>query len=116
AAGTQLALLEIETEPVSGNLCQRSPRTLAHVLSAKLDQTSPVVPQDRPCVALEQDGREGGGAETPAHQQPVLVTHLPRRQGTPLPAKARGALRVALAQRLGGERLAGNRLDLGVIL
>ena len=48
-------------------------------------------------------------------KQPVLVTHLSRRQRTPRPAEARRTLRVALPQRLGGERLAGNRLDLGVI-
>src|SRR6202011_1083598 len=58
---------------------------------------------------------EGRGADTPADQEPVLVTHLSRRQRTPLPAKARRTLRVALPQRLGRERLARDRLHLGGI-
>src|ERR1700720_2503817 len=112
----ELQLLELETEAVGGDLRERRPGALAHVLSAKLDQAGPVAPDDGSGLAREKhDGREGRGAETPPDQQPVLVTHLSRRQGAPCPAKARRTLRVALAQRLGGERLAGDRLDLGVV-
>ena len=112
----ELQSLEFEAEAVRGNLCQRRPGTLAHVLSAELDQTTPVAPQNGPGLALEHDGREDRGAETPTDQEPVLVTHLSRRQRPPRPAKTRRTLRVALPQRLGGERLARDRLDLGVII
>jgi hypothetical protein len=116
AAGPELQPLELETEAVHGDLRERSPGALAHVLSTELEGAGPVTPQDGSGLALEHDGWEGRGAETPTDQQPVFVAHLPRRQGAPCPAKARRTLRVALAQRLGGERLAGDRLDLGVIL
>ena len=72
--------------------------------------------QHRPRLRLEHQRRERRGAHAPADQQPGLVAHLPRRQRARRPAEALGALRVAFAQRLGGERLAGDRLHLGVVL
>ena len=52
----------------------------------------------------------------PSRRAGRLVAHLPRRERPARPAEALGALRVAFAQRLRGERLAGDRLDLGIVL
>src|SRR5579871_1387633 len=57
-----------------------------------------------------------GKIAVPTPQPAVLVAHRSRFKRTPRPAKPLGALRVAFAQRLGREWLAGDRLDLGVIL
>jgi hypothetical protein len=67
-------------------------------------------------LRLEHQRRKRRRAHAPADQQSVLVAHLPRRERAALPAEALGALRVAFAQCLRGERLAGDRLDLGIVL
>ena len=67
-------------------------------------------------LGLEHQRREGRRAHAPADQQAGIVAHLPRRQRPLRPAETLGALRITFAQRLRGKRLAGNRLDFGVVL
>jgi len=67
-------------------------------------------------TALEHQCREHRGAHAPADQHAGLVLHLPWRKRALGPAKPFSPLLVALAQRLGGERLAGDWLHFGVVL
>src|SRR4029077_15919254 len=69
AAGPEFELLELEAEAVRGDLRPRSPGALAHVLRTKLDEASPVAPQDGPGLALEHDRREARSAEAPPDQE-----------------------------------------------
>ena len=109
--------IDVEAQPVGRDLRERGPGALAHVVRADLHHAACRRWRStaRAC-GLEHQRREGRRAHAPADQQAVLVAHLPRRQRAARPAEALGALRVAFAQRLRGERLAGDRLDLGVVL
>ena len=106
----------IEPEPVGRDLGERGPGALAHVVGPGLHDAGAVIPDHRAGLRLEHQRRKGRRAHAPADQQAGLVAHLPRRERAPRPAKALGALRVAFAQGLRGERLAGNRFHLGVVL
>ncbi|GCC46875.1 hypothetical protein chiPu_0030808, partial [Chiloscyllium punctatum] len=116
AAGAERQLVEIETERVGRDLRQRGPGALPHVVRTGLHHALAVGTDHRARIALEHDGRERRGADSPADQEAVLVAHLARLQRTSRPAETLGRPGVALAQRLGGERLAGGRLDLGIVL
>ena len=112
----ELELLEVEAEPIGGDLGERGPGALPHVVRPRLHQAGAVAAQHRPSFGLEHQRREGRGAQAPADEHPRLVAHLPGRERTARPAEALGALGVAFAQGLRGERLAGDRLDLGIVL
>ena len=75
-----------------------------------------VAAQHRARLGLEHQRRKCRRAHAPADEQAGLVAHLSRLERALRPAEALGALRIAFAQRLRGERLAGDRLDLGVVL
>ena len=81
-----------------------------------LHHAAAVAADDRARFGLEHQRRKCRGAHAPTDQQAGLVAHLPRRERAFRPAEALGALRVAFAQRFRGKRLAGDRLDLGIVL
>ena len=115
-AGPELNLFEFEAQPVGRNLGERGPRTLTHLVRPRLDQAGPVAAHDRTGLGLEHDRRKRCGAHSPTDKEASLVTHLSCCGRALRPAKERGSLRVAFAQGLGGERLAGDRLDFGIVL
>ncbi len=70
----------------------------------------------RPGFRLEHERRKSRGAHAPADQHAGIVARLSRRERAFRPAEALGALGIAFAQGFRGERLAGNRLDVGIVL
>ena len=115
-AGPELDLLDVEPKRIGRDLRERGPGALAHVVRADLHDAAAVAAQHRARLGLEHQRRERSRCPRPSRPAARLVAHLPRRERRRCPAEALGALRVALAQRLRGERLAGDRLDLGVVL
>ena len=85
-------------------------------MRADLHDAAAVSPQHGFGLGLEHERRKRRRADAPADEQSVRVAHLPRCERAALPAETLGALRVAVAQRLRGERLARDRLDLGIVL
>ncbi len=114
-AGFEFDLLDVEAERVGGDLGERGPRALAHVVGADLHRAAAVAPQHRTRLGLKHQRREGRGAHAPADQHAGVVAHRPRLKRALRPAEALGAVRIAFAQRLGRERLAGDRFDLGIV-
>ena len=117
AAGAELHLLEIEAEA--------SAAIWASAVQAPWPMSCAPVSTSAGAVAPHHGARlrpgtcRAGNVAVPMPQptsKPVLVAHLcaARADGLDQPKRVR-ALRVALAQRLGGERLAGDRLDLGIV-
>ena len=115
-AGPELDLVDVEPKPIRRDLRQRGPGALPHVVSPDLHDAAAVAAQHRLGLGLEHERGKRRRAHAPADEQAVIIAHLPGCERTALPAELPGALRVALAQRLGGERLAGDRLDLGIVL
>src|SRR3954466_6762645 len=99
----------------SAAICASGPGALPHVMSPDLHGAAAVAPQPRLGLGLKHERGKRRRAHAPADEQAVIIAHLPGCERTTLPAELPGALRVALAQRLGGERLAGDRLDLGIV-
>ncbi len=115
-AGPELDLFDVEPEPIGGDLRQRGPGALAHVVRPDLHHAATVPAQHGLGLRLKHERGKRGRAHAPADQQSGGVAHLPRRKWTALPAEALGTLPVTLAQRLRGERLARDRLDVGIVL
>ena len=99
----------------AAELRERGPGALAHVSCARFDQAGAVAAQHRARLGLEHDGRESRSADAPADEKAGIVAHLSRLEGAVGPAEAPRTFRIAFAQCLRRERLAGDRLDLGVV-
>ena len=100
SAGSEVDLVDVESEAVGCDLSERGPGALAHVVRADLHDAAAVLTQHRFGLGLEHERRKCRRADAPADQQSVTVTHLPGRERAALPAETLGALRVAVAQRL----------------
>ncbi len=115
-AGLELDPVEVQSQSVGRDLGERGPGALPHVVGADLHHAGAVALDHRARRGLKHQRRKRRGAHAPADQETGIVAHLARREGSLRPTKTLGASRVAFPQGLGGERLAGNRLDLGIIL
>ena len=85
--GSELDLVDIEPEPVGGDLGERGPGALAHVVRADLHDAAAVLAQHRFGFGLEHQRRKRRRAHAPADQQSVSVAHLPGRERTALPSR-----------------------------
>src|SRR6185295_1852044 len=93
----ELELVDLEPEAIRRNLSERSPGTLAHIMSSNLHYAGTILAQHRFGLGLKHQRRKGRRTQAPADQQSILVTHLPWCERTALPAEALSALRVTVA-------------------
>ncbi len=100
-SGLELDLVEIEAETVGGDLRERGPGALAHVMRAGLHHAGAVGLDHRARLGREHQRGKRRGAHAPADQEAVIVTHAARQKRPLRPAEALGALCVAFAQGLG---------------
>ena len=109
--------VDVEPEPVGGDLGERGPGALAHVVRAGLHHAG--------AVAADAPRGPPPGTSAPGTSPcPCPSRRAGRRRRASAGARAAGRDQpkrsapcgVAFAQRLRGERLAGDRLDLGVVL
>src|SRR6476661_3975180 len=105
--GFELDLVYVEPEAVRRDLSQCGPGALTHVVRADLHDAAAVSTQHGSGLGMEHERRKCRRADAPADEQSVRVAHLPGCERAPFPAETIGALPIAVAQRLGGERLAG---------
>jgi len=97
-AGFEFQLRHVEAERVGGDLRQRGPCALAHVMGADLHGAGTVAADHRARLGLEHQRGERRRADAPADQQAGIVTRRSRLQRPLRPAEALGAARVAFAQ------------------
>jgi hypothetical protein len=73
-------LVQFEPEPVGGNLGERGPGALAHVVGSGFHQAGSVASQHRPRLGLKHQRRKCRSADSPTDQQAGLVAQLSWRK------------------------------------
>src|SRR5439155_1303737 len=76
-AGLEIDAVDIETDGVGGDLGERRPGALPHVMRADLHRAAAVAPDHRARLRLEHQCRERRRAHAPADQEAGIVAHLP---------------------------------------
>src|SRR3712207_4900621 len=95
SAGDELNLVHGDAERVSGDLGERRPGTLAHIVRANFHSAASIAADNRAGFGLKHESRECRSSHAPADKQPILVAHFTRREWTRRPAEAHGSLLVA---------------------
>ncbi len=74
SAAAEVDLIDVEPKPIGGDLRERRPRSLSHIVRADLD-CSAVGADFSSSLGLEHQGGECGRTDAPSRQQPFGVPH-----------------------------------------